>query len=398
MPVSNKIFSEANPYSGNMAIYIHWPFCQKKCPYCDFNSHVRATIDHSLWLESYLKELNWFKEKFPNASAGSIFFGGGTPSLMEAKTVARLIEEVRRLWPHKDTIEITLEANPSSVEAARFRDYKSAGINRISVGIQSFHDEELKFLGRLHNAYEGFKALDIAQSTFDRVSFDLIYALPDHTAEQWKATLEKALSLGTSHLSLYQLTIEEGTAFHHQYARGQFTLPDEDTCADLYNLTQDLTNTAGMPAYEISNHARHGQESKHNLYYWKSLPFVGIGPGAHGRLPGINTGESIAHMQIKRPEEWLKSVKTNNCGIASLNTVSSNERAEEALIMGLRLKQGIDCHEFLSIINKPVSSFLDMDQILFYQNEGYISFDGNTLKLTRKGFPLLNSIIARVVV
>lgn len=397
MPVLDKINIKPNKCLGNVAIYVHWPFCLKKCPYCDFNSHVRDVIDQDIWLKSYIHELNWFKERFPNVSAGSIFFGGGTPSLMPAATVAAIIQHIDRLWPHEKPIEVTLEANPSSVEAGRFKDYKSAGINRVSLGIQSLRDEDLQFLGRLHNAKEALDALDIAKNTFDRVSFDLIYALPKQSLGTWEKELERALTFAGDHLSLYQLTIEEGTAFHHQFKRGKFSLPNEELAASMYDLTQDMTASAGLPAYEVSNHAKSGSCSRHNLYYWQSLPFFGIGPGAHGRLPGTAAHTATAHAQLKRPEDWLKAVKDSGCGIESYEDISADERAEEAILMGLRLTSGINREQFNQVIGRDVMHYLNLERLEQLQQDGFFTLDEQSLSLTKRGMPLLNTLISQVV-
>lgn len=398
MPVSNNIHIKPNDCLGNVAIYVHWPFCLKKCPYCDFNSHVRDTIDHDIWLKCYLDELNWFKARFPNVSAGSIFLGGGTPSLMPAATVGAIIEHIDRLWPHDDPIEITLEANPSSVEAGRFKDYRSAGVNRVSLGIQSLKDSDLQFLGRLHSAKEALDALSIAKNTFDRVSFDLIYALPKQSLDMWQKELEQALTFAGDHLSLYQLTIEEGTAFHHQFHRGKFTLPDEELAAAMYALTQEITASAGLPAYEVSNHARPGSMSRHNLYYWQSLPFFGIGPGAHGRLPGSEAHTAIAHAQVKRPETWIKSVGATGSGMESFEDISAHERAIEALMMGLRLNAGINRDQFKQTIGRDVTHYLNIERLDDLQRDGFIALDDKKLRLTQKGMPVLNTLIAQLVV
>ena len=397
MPALLNISIKPNDCLGNVAIYVHWPFCLKKCPYCDFNSHVRDEIDQDVWLKSYIAELNWFKAQFPSVSAGSIFFGGGTPSLMPATTVSAIIEHIDRLWPHDEEIEITIEANPSSVEAGRFKDYRSAGVNRVSLGVQSLRDEDLQFLGRLHNSDEALSALDIAKNTFDRVSFDLIYALPEQSLGRWEKELQHALTFAGDHLSLYQLTIEEGTAFHHQFKRGKFLLPDEDLAAEMYALTQDITADAGLPAYEVSNHARPGSESRHNLYYWQSLPFFGIGPGAHGRLPGIEPHTAIAHAQIKRPEDWLKAVRDKGCGLDATHSVSADERAEEALMMGLRLNKGIDRQQFSQTIGRDIMHYLDSTRLQQLQDEGFITLEDTNLRLSKKGMPLLNTLISQLV-
>src|SRR5438132_2857878 len=293
-----------------LALYVHWPFCVSKCPYCDFNSHVRASVDEDAWRDALLADLAHEANLLPGRRLSSIFFGGGTPSLMDPATVAALIEAARGHWTPTEHIEITLEANPNSAEAARFADLAAAGVNRLSLGLQSFDDQALAFLGRAHNAREGFRALETAQRNFRRVSFDLIYALPGETEDRWSATLAQALSLGTKHLSLYQLTIEPGTRFATMVGRREFDPLDSDAAAALYELTEAMTTAAGMPAYEISNHARHGQESRHNLTYWRYGDYAGIGPGAHGRRLRMRT---VRH---RKPENFLSAQRRNGHGIA----------------------------------------------------------------------------------
>src|SRR4051794_11815770 len=319
-----------------LALYVHWPFCVSKCPYCDFNSHVRTSINQDAWREALLADLAHEARLLPGRRLKSIFFGGGTPSLMKPASVAALIETARMHWPAESDIEITLEANPNSVEAARFADLASAGVNRLSLGLQSFDDQALAFLGRAHSAREGFRALEIAQRNFRRVSFDLIYALPGDTEDSWSATLAQAMSLGTSHLSLYQLTIEPGTRFATMVANHQFEPLGADAAAALYELTDAMTSEAGMPGYEISNHARRGQESRHNLTYWRYGDYAGIGPGAHGRRRGMRT---VRH---KKPENFLSAVSRNGHGVAEEAPLSAVEAADEALVMGLRLAEGVD--------------------------------------------------------
>jgi len=393
----DSFFQTPNEIKADAAIYVHWPFCLKKCPYCDFNSHVRDQVDHDGWSDALLQEIDTFAAKLPNLRSKSIFFGGGTPSLMEAATVERVITKIKDVWPNLDDIEITLEANPSSVEAEKFLDYKSAGVNRLSVGIQSLRDDALKFLGRLHSAEEALSALDVARETFDRVSFDLIYARPEQSLGDWRKELSEALQFEPSHLSLYQLTIEEGTAFYHQYNRGKFTLPDEEGAAALYDLTQELTEKAGLPAYEISNHARRGEESQHNLAYWQGDFYVGIGPGAHGRLPGAQNGEAVAHNQIKRPEDWLSKIQAQGHGTTDLEPVDADTRAIEILMMGLRLKNGINLEKFEKHIGKVASSYLDADALSTLTQDGYVHMDKNSLSLTPKGLPVLNHCLAKLL-
>lgn len=390
MPASNKhnpVHLRQAAYQGPAAIYVHWPFCLKKCPYCDFNSHVRDEVPHDRWRAALVREIDTFAENYLHLSTSSIFFGGGTPSLMEPDTVAAVIERIRHHWGAKD-IEITLEANPSSIEAARFKAYAEAGVNRVSVGIQSLRDDALKFLGRLHNASEAIAALEVARNNFDRVSFDLIYARPQQSLEDWRTELTEALAFAPSHLSLYQLTIEEGTAFYHQFHRGKFTLPDEDEAAALYDLTQALTTAAGLPAYEISNHARPGEESRHNLTYWEGGFYAGIGPGAHGRLPHDEQG-ALAHNQIKRPEDWLAAVESRGHGTAEVEEVPAQDRAIEQIMMGLRLNKGFDTSATGHVIDQAALSDLCVS--------GHLEKTGTRVRLTDKGRPLLNFLLGKLL-
>ncbi len=317
-----------------LALYVHWPFCVSKCPYCDFNSHVRAGIDQVRWRDALLADMAHEARMAPGRPLASIFFGGGTPSLMPPETVAALIDAAERHWGFAPEIEITLEANPSSVEAARFAALAAAGVNRVSLGLQALDDAALRFLGRAHDVGEGLAALDTAQAIFARVSFDLIYARPGQSEADWEAELARALAFGTGHVSLYQLTIEPGTRFATLAARGALPLPDPDHGARLFELTRDATAAAGLPAYEISNHARPGEESRHNLAYWRQTDYLGIGPGAHGRRAGIAT------QRARKPENWLARVAAAGHGTEREDPLDPAERATEALLMGLRLTEG----------------------------------------------------------
>jgi putative oxygen-independent coproporphyrinogen III oxidase len=337
--------SQEHSLNGGLALYIHWPFCVSKCPYCDFNSHVRASIDQAAWREALLADLAFEAAAWPGGPVGSIFFGGGTPSLMEPATVAALIAAAERHWGFAPQIEITLEANPSSVEAAHFADLAAAGVNRVSLGLQSLDDSALRFLGRAHSAHEGLAALATAQRHFERVSFDLIYALPGQSEAGWSEELGRALGLGTGHLSLYQLTIEPGTRFAALAARGEFEETDPDHAAALYEATHALTQAAGLPAYEISNHARPGEESRHNLAYWRYRPYLGIGPGAHGRRRGVAT------LRHKKPENFLSALARNGSGLAEETPLTPAEQASEALLMGLRLREGVPLETILPALN-----------------------------------------------
>ncbi|VAV99535.1 Radical SAM family enzyme, similar to coproporphyrinogen III oxidase, oxygen-independent, clustered with nucleoside-triphosphatase RdgB, partial [hydrothermal vent metagenome] len=324
--------TEMNPLS----LYIHWPFCISKCPYCDFNSHIREQIDIAVWQAALLADMAHEAAVLPGRKLSSIFFGGGTPSLMPPELVAKLIEAAERHWGFEDNIEITLEANPSSVEAARFKDLSSAGVNRISLGLQSLENQTLEFLGRAHDVTEGLSALETAQQNFARISFDLIYARPEQSLDDWQAELERALSFGTDHLSLYQLTIEPGTRFETLVRTGKLAPADDDHCADLFELTQNVTKVAGRPAYEISNHAREGQESRHNLTYWRYEDYIGIGPGAHGRRLDMATERH------KKPENFLSALERNGNGLKVEQALDPKTQAMEALMMGLRLAEGVD--------------------------------------------------------
>ncbi len=373
------------------ALYIHWPFCLKKCPYCDFNSHVRAGVDAELWQRALLADMRHEAALAGGESLTSIFFGGGTPSLMPPALVAALLAEAERLWGFAPDIEITLEANPSSVEAANFAGLAAAGVNRVSLGLQSLDDSALKFLGRLHDVKEGLKALETGQERFRRVSFDLIYALPGHTPESWSDELDRALGFGTEHLSVYQLTIEPGTRFATDVRAGQFTPLDDDAAADLFALTRDRTAAAGLPAYEISNHARPGAESRHNLTYWRYQDYCGIGPGAHGRRGGMAT---VRH---RKPENWLESIAAKAHGIAEERKLGLAEQASEALLMGLRLGEGIDLAALSRRFGMPPGELIDADRLVFHCGLGLAWQQGSLVGVTEAGMPLLDALLGELV-
>ncbi len=374
----------------DIGIYIHWPFCESKCAYCDFNSHVREQVDHARWRAALLAELRFEAALTKDRQVASVFFGGGTPSLMQAETVAALIAEVKALWPATAELEITLEANPSSVEAAKFATFAQAGVNRVSLGIQSLDDEVLRFLTRRHDAREARGAIELAQRYFPRLSFDLIYARPGQSVAQWQNELRDALRFGTSHLSLYQLTIEPNTGFAGSYKRGAFVLPDEDTAVALFDATQELMDKAGLPLYEISNHARPGEACRHNLIYWSYCDYVGIGPGAHGRRTAQAT------MRLKRPEAWLESVEKYQHGIADSLNLDAATRGEEALLMGLRLAGGIDAQWFEQRTGCALTDVIDVAQANALQAQGLISYTGSNVQTTKRGALLLNSVIAQL--
>jgi oxygen-independent coproporphyrinogen-3 oxidase len=371
-----------------LALYVHWPFCVSKCPYCDFNSHVRSSIDQDEWREALLADLAHEARLLPGHRLNSIFFGGGTPSLMEPATVEAIIGSARNHWPQFDDLEITLEANPNSSEAARFADLANAGVNRISLGLQSFDDRSLAFLGRAHSADEGLRALQAAQSAVDRVNFDLIYALPGETEEVWSSSLDRAIGLGTEHLSLYQLTIEPGTRFASMVARHEFEPLDADPAASLYEMTQERTAAAGIPAYEISNHARPGAESCHNLAYWRYQDYAGIGPGAHGRRLGMRT---VRH---KKPENFLSAISRNGHGLAEEERLTPQEAANEALVMGLRLAEGINPAELAERLG--VGRIVDDRTVERLMKLGLLERRGARIATTEEGRLLLDSILAEI--
>ena len=373
------------------ALYIHWPFCLAKCPYCDFNSHVRERTDMAEWRAALLADMAHEAALTGGRELTSIFFGGGTPSLMPPALVASLIEAASRHWAFAPDIEITLEANPSSVEAANFAALAGVGINRVSLGLQALDDEALTFLGRLHDASEGLAALDVAQRHFARVSFDLIYARPDHTPALWEAELTRALALGTGHLSLYQLTIEPGTRFATLVREGKFTPLDDDAAGDLFALTREMTSAAGLPAYEISNHARAHEESRHNLTYWRYQDYAGIGPGAHGRRGGFAT---VRH---RKPENFLKAVSAHHHGIAEIRELGTREQAAEALLMGLRLGEGISPAALAQRFGLAEADLIDPAKCAFYTEQGLLTSRADRLIVTEAGMPLLDGLLAELV-
>ena len=373
---------------GDLALYVHWPFCVSKCPYCDFNSHVRTAIDQDGWRDALLADLAHEARELPGRRLTSIFFGGGTPSLMEPRTVAALIDTAQEHWEAADDIEITLEANPNSVEAARFADLAAAGVNRLSLGLQSFDDERLAFLGRAHSAREGLDALAIAQQHFARVSFDLIYALPGDTQTSWSTALDQALALGTGHLSLYQLTIEPGTRFAALAAGGKLETLDSDRAVALFELTAERTGAAGLPAYEISNHARPGEESRHNLTYWRYGDYAGVGPGAHGRRLGQRT---VRH---RKPENFLSALARNSHAIAEQEPLSATEAADEALVMGLRLAEGIDAAAIAARFG--LDSIVDWAAVERLAASGHLTRDNSRIAATPAGRLVLDRVLAEI--
>jgi len=373
-------------------LYLHWPFCQSKCPYCDFNSHVVAKIDQSLWLSAFQAEIDRIGELTEGSVLNSVFFGGGTPSLMGAATVQGILDRIRATWSLANDVEITLEANPGSVEAARFEGYARAGVNRLSLGIQSLDVRDLRRLGRLHSVDQAISAIGIAQSVFDRVSFDLIYARQDQTLSAWRDELLWALDLGTSHLSLYQLTIEDGTVFGQMHARNLLRgLPDEDLAADMFELTQEVTAEAGLPAYEVSNHARPGNESRHNLIYWRMGDYAGIGPGAHGRLT-LASGR-IATEAERIPGRWLERTLSRPGAAETIERLLAADRASEYLMFALRLREGASLSRFAGLAGDPLSP----NAIAELVKLGLLEQDSDRIRATNSGVIMLNAILRRLL-
>ncbi len=371
-------------------VYVHWPFCLSKCPYCDFNSHVRhGGVDEVRFLRAYETEIAATAVCAPDRTVSTIFFGGGTPSLMQPSSVQRILDCIAEHWSVASDVEVTLEANPTSVEAERFRGFRTAGVNRVSLGVQSLDDAALKELGRLHSAQEALDAVAIARSIFDRYSFDLIYARPQQSLDAWATELKRAIAEAAEHLSLYQLTIEPDTPFFGLHKAGKLPVPDEDLARDLYDLTQAICADADLPAYEISNHARPGAECRHNLVYWRGHDYAGVGPGAHGRL--TIAGRRVATETEKRPEAWLMRVETNGSGVTVSEKLTAGETADEYLLMGLRLAEGIDLDRYNAISGRT----LDPKRISILREEGAVetTADGR-LRVTQSGFPLLDAVVA----
>lgn len=373
-------------------IYVHWPFCAAKCPYCDFNSHVRTQIDERGWIDAIVRELEWTAEQqgAERPIVETVFFGGGTPSLMQGKSVGRTLDTITRLWRTANDVEVTLESNPASADATRFADYRAAGVNRLSLGVQALNDADLKMLGRLHNVAEAKAALALAMRNFGRVSLDLIYARPDQTLAQWRAELTEALAFGTDHLSLYQLTIEPATPFATLYKTGALKIPDDDRAAELFELTQDMTAAAGRPAYEISNHARPGSEARHNLLYWRYGSYAGVGPGAHGRLD--LHGKRIATQAERLPERWRDTVARHGHGLIERAEIAPADAAREHLLMNLRLAEGLDLDAYQSRWGFAPNE-QRMQSLI---EDGLLKREDNRLMATPRGRLLLNSVIAEL--
>jgi putative oxygen-independent coproporphyrinogen III oxidase len=383
--------SGADPANTGLGLYVHWPFCAAKCPYCDFNSHVRhVPVDQGEFLRAYLNEIEYLADLCPARTVTSIFFGGGTPSLMEPATVAGIVEAAARAWAIAADAEITLEANPNSADAERFAGYRDAGVNRLSLGVQSLDDRQLKFLGRLHSADEAREAILLARGTFSRMSFDMIYARPGQTLPEWRDELEKVLELSVDHLSLYQLTIESGTPFFELQARGRLKIPDPELAADMYEMTAEMAAAAGLPAYEISNHAAPGAQCRHNLTYWRYGEYAGIGPGAHGRLR--IDGARVATAALAKPEAWWQAAMSGGHGYEIIETLLPESAADEMLLMGLRLREGLSLERYENAAGRP----LDRTRIEFLESQGFVEHlaSNGHLRATPRGFLVLDAVIA----
>ena len=380
----------SGPLDPGFGIYVHWPFCAAKCPYCDFNSHVRhQRPDQARFAAAFAREIATAAARVPGRTVTSIFLGGGTPSLMEPATVASILDSIVAHWKVADDVEISLEANPSSVEAERFRGYRAAGVNRVSLGVQALNDRDLRLLGRLHNVEDALKAVEIARETFPRLSFDLIYARPDQTPDMWAAELRSAIDRAADHLSLYQLTIEPGTPFYALHAAGKLKVPDEDSAAALYKVTQEICDAAGLPAYEISNHARPDAECRHNLVYWRYGEYVGVGPGAHGRLIDADGRHATANELM--PEAWLEKVESWGDGIVDDEALTSDDEGDEMLLMGLRLAEGIDLDRYRAIAGREP----DPERLSDLVAHGMVEkTPDNRLRATRAGFYVLDAVVA----
>jgi len=376
-------------------VYIHWPFCRSKCPYCDFNSHVRERVDHARWRGALLRELEHYARDTQGRTVTSIFFGGGTPSLMEPETVAALIQRVRDLWPVANDVEITLEANPTSVEIGKFRAFRSAGVNRVSLGVQSLVASDLTFLGRQHDAAQALAAVQMAAGTFDRFSFDLIYARPQQTLAEWRQELDRALEFAAGHISLYQLTIEPGTQFEQAVARGDFRVLDEERAAELYEATVERLGAAGLADYEVSNFAKAGEESRHNLTYWRYGDYVGIGPGAHGRL--TLGGDKFATRQHRAPEAWLDLVERDGHATRQRDLIPRAERLNEMLMMGLRLKEGVPLARTEEEAAQPFAGAIDQTRLKRLIDGGFLALTDDKLSATPSGRQRLDAVLSALI-
>ncbi len=379
-----------------LAVYVHWPFCLAKCPYCGFNSHVRSQIDEDGWCRALIDEIDFFARQTPGRTVTSVFFGGGTPSLMAPASVAAVIDRIATVWSLGDKAEISLEANPTSVERRHFEGYRKSGVNRVSLGVQALNENDLKRLGRSHDVAEACAAVAAAQAVFPRGSFDLIYARPGQTHTEWRQELKQAVAMADGHLSAYQLTLEKGTPFFSAAKAGTLVLPGEDSQAALFETTQEVLDEAGLRAYEVSNHARPGEACRHNLTYWRSGDYIGIGPGAHGRLTSSNGIRALC--QIRAPEKWRAAVETNGNGIDEDYVLDFSVRAREVLMMGLRLTEGVSAVRFAALTGYPLNSALAPDRTTALAKYGLIAWNSDGLRVTGKGRPLLNAILAEILI
>lgn len=394
-PTDKPTENSTDTVDSGFGVYIHWPFCLSKCPYCDFNSHVRETIDQARWRAALVRELTHQASLTEDRQVTSIFFGGGTPSLMPAETVAAVIDTIYDLWPVAENIEITLEANPTSIEIDKFHDFKAAGVNRVSIGVQSLRDDDLLALGRTHSAAEALRAIDTARRVFDRYSFDLIYARSHQTPDQWASELTEALTHAGAHMSLYQLTIEPGTAFYTRHQRGDLPIPEDDTAAEFYAVTQEIMSAAGLPAYETSNHAAPGEQSAHNLTYWRYGSYIGCGPGAHGRV--LLDHKRYATRTHLAPESWLDLVEQQGHGAHPFEVLSPRQQAEEWLMMGLRLFEGINLDQCQALTGYPANQLLEAKMVDMLCDSGHLSAKGNILAATPQGMLCLNAVLAKII-
>jgi len=383
--------------NNKLAIYIHYPFCKSKCPYCDFNSHVRANIDHEAFARAYEKEIEFFAPQLKERRINSIFFGGGTPSLMPLELVERILQKISDCWQIENNCEITLETNPTSFESTKFRGFRKAGINRLSIGIQSLNDEDLKFLGREHSSKEAIAVIEDAAKIFDNFSFDLIYARPKQTIKAWKDELLRALQFGSKHISLYQLTIEKGTRFFSDFKQKKFAMPDEDLAAEFYHITNEITSSKGFELYEISNYAKKNFECAHNLVYWRGGDYLGIGAGAHSRVFFDEEKNRSAIMMKHEPINWLSSVETNSHGMQNHNKISTEELLEELILSALRLKTGIENKIFKNFFNKNLNEIFDYKKLGKLENQGFIELSEEVIKIKNEKRILTNAIILKVI-
>lgn len=396
MLLSEKENSVIVPEQG-FGIYVHWPFCKAKCPYCDFNSHVSEKIDHEQWWKAFEKALDYYHPHVKNKTVTSVFFGGGTPSLMEPKTVENILNKIQKDYACSADMEVTLEANPTSVEAEKFKNFAKAGVNRVSIGVQSFNEKDLKFLGREHTVDEATKAINLARENFERFSFDLIYARPEQTLKQWEDELTKALEFAVGHISLYQLTIEQGTAFYTRYNRGEFKLPEDNLASDFYDLTKGILEDRGLYNYEVSNYAKKGHESRHNLTYWRYGDYLGVGAGAHGRFLSGLDGEKYATVEYRAPQIWLENTLNNGSAIKSMEILDKTTQVLESLIMGLRLDEGVFYKNIEKIIDSQLFDFIDKNKVKPLETEGLLDSSEERIRLTFEGRKRLNSILSHLI-